>query len=389
MSYYEEIFIHRPYLTDLDLTNFPESPSYIIDEEALERNMRILKSVKDATDCKILLALKGFANYKAFPLMRKYLDGCCASSLWEARLAREEFDKEVHSYAPAYAPEEFAEIANLSDHIVFNSPQQIEKYKDQIAGKEYGLRINPEHSETEVELYNPCSNLSRLGSKASDLEGVNLAGLSGLHLHTLCQKGADALERTVMVFEQKFGYLLKDLKWLNLGGGHHISQVDYDLDLLIKIIKHFKTKYDLQIYLEPGEAAAINTGSLLCSVLEVFKSGGENHLILDISATCHMPDVLEMPYRPDIRGAAEAGEKKYTYRLGGTSCLAGDTIGEYSFDRELKAGDRLLFDDMSHYTMVKTTFFNGIKHPSIYLHNKEKENVLLRKFSYEDYRAKL
>ncbi|WDE97626.1 carboxynorspermidine decarboxylase [Lentisphaera profundi] len=389
MNYYSDIFPKRPYLKDLQLDDFPKSPAYIIDEQALERNLKILKQVKDQTSCKILLALKGFATYKTFPLIKEYLDGCCASSLWEAQLAREEFGLEVHTYAPAFRQEEITQIAHLSDHLIFNSVQQLERYKDSLNNVEIGLRVNPEHSETEVDLYNPCSKFSRLGARISDLDQLNPENISGLHMHTLCQKGADALARTLEVFEEKFTRFLPHLKWLNLGGGHHITQVDYDLDLLIKLINNLKAKYDLQVYLEPGEAVAINTGSLLCTVLEVFESAGFKHVILDLSATCHMPDVLEMPYRPDIRGAAEDGVKAFTYRLGGMSCLAGDNFGIYSFDAELQVGDRLLFDDMSHYTMVKTSFFNGVGHPSIYLRNKDNENVLLREFSYSDYKNKL
>ncbi|MDD7986080.1 carboxynorspermidine decarboxylase [Lentisphaera marina] len=389
MTYYQDIFVHRPYLEDMKLKDFPESPAYIIDELALERNLKILKEIKDQTNCKILLALKGFANYKTFPLIKQYLDGCCASSLWEAQLAREEFGLEVHTYSPAYSADEIQEISHISNHIIFNSVQQIERYKDSVGNKEIGLRINPEHSETEVELYNPCSQSSRLGAKLSDLGDLDCSAISGFHMHTLCQKGADALARTLEVFEDKFKSYLPQLKWLNLGGGHHITQEGYDTDLLIKLINDFKNKYDLQVYLEPGEAVAINTGSLLCTVLETFESAGTNHAILDISATCHMPDVLEMPYRPDIRDADEAGIKAFTYLLGGTSCLAGDCIGKYSFDERLEVGQRLLLDDMSHYTMVKTHFFNGVRHPAIYLRDKQRDNVLLRDFSYLDYKNKL
>ncbi|EDM26668.1 hypothetical protein LNTAR_18515 [Lentisphaera araneosa HTCC2155] len=389
MDYYKDIFPDRPYLEDLDLRSFPESPAYIIDEQALERNLEILKEIKDKTDCKILLALKAFSNYKTFPLIKKYLDGCCASSLWEAQLAYEEFGKEVHTYSPSYRSDELNQISSYSNHIIFNSVQELKRYKASLKGTELGLRINPEHSETDVELYNPCSKFSRLGAKLADLEGLDIDAISGFHLHTLCQKGADALERTLAVFEEKFHKFLPKLKWLNLGGGHHITQVGYDKDLLMRLINKLKTKYDLQVYLEPGEAVAINTGSLLCTVLDTFESAGIHHAIVDISATCHMPDVLEMPYRPDIRGAGEEGQKKFSYRLGGTSCLAGDSIGIYSFEEELKRGDRLLFDDMSHYTMVKTSFFNGVRHPSIYLKDKSRRDVLLKKFTYEDYRSKL
>ena len=392
MDYYKDIFPERPYLEDMKVEDLASSdlPAYIIDTRALERNMQILDSVQKASGGKILLALKGYATFSTFPILKKYLHGCCASSPWEARLARQEFGKEVHSYAPAFSESDFKEICELSDHVVFNSFQQMNKYKLRLddLGIEYGLRVNPEHSETEVELYNPCSSASRLGMRQADFAGQDLAGLSGLHLHTLCQQGSEALLRTAKVFEAKFKAILPSLKWLNFGGGHHITQAGYNIDLLIEIIEHFQETYDLQVYLEPGEAIAINTGSLVCSVLEVFDSGDHKHAILDISATCHMPDVLEMPYRPELRGSAEAKLKEFTYRLGGLSCLAGDVIGDYSFDRELKPGDRLIFDDMSHYTMVKTSYFNGIQHPSI-AHFNDEGLAVVRRFSYSDYKTKL
>lgn len=392
MGYYDEIFAVRPYLDGFDPQRVP-SASYVIDLQALERNLKILDSVQKRTGAKILLALKGVANFSLFPLISKYLHGCCASSPYEARLAREEFGKEVHSFAPGYTDEDIEEHLVLSDHIVFNSLSQYEKFKDKIIASdrdiEIGLRVNPEHSETEVDLYNPCAAGSRLGIKADQLKGRDLSAIDGFHFHTLCQKGSDALYRTAMAFEEKFGDHLKSLKWINFGGGHHITQADYDIDLLCKTIEHFKVKYDVDVYLEPGEAIGINTGSLICSVVEVLHNASEI-AILDISATCHMPDVLEMPYRPEVRGAAEAGVKKYTYKFGGLSCLAGDVIGDYSFDSPLKPGDRLIFDDMTHYTMVKTTFFNGIKHPAIVLYDGAQDEVkVVREFTYEDYRSKL
>ena len=392
MDYYEDIFARRPYLDGFDLQRVP-SASYVIDLKAVERNLEILDSVQKRTGAKILLALKGVANFSLFPLISKYLQGCCASSPHEARLAREEFGKEVHSYAPAYTDEDICQHLELSDHIVFNSIPQWKKFKDRIASSdrkiEVGLRVNPGHSETEVDLYNPCAAGSRLGITHDKFSGEDISGVDGLHFHTLCQKGSDALYRTAMAFEEKFGEYLGSLKWINFGGGHHITQADYDIDLLCKTIDHFKNKYNLDVYLEPGEAIGINTGSLICSVVEIVENESEI-AILDISATCHMPDVLEMPYRPEIRGAGEAGVKKYTYKLGGLSCLAGDVVGDYSFDQPLKPGDRIIFDDMTHYTMVKTTFFNGIKHPSIVLYDPAKDEVVVvRTFGYEDYRNKL
>lgn len=392
MDYYKEIFSKRPYLDGFDPERVP-SASYVIDLGAVKRNLEILASVKEKTGAKILLALKGVANFSLFPLISQYLDGCCASSPNEARLAREEFKKEVHSYAPAYTAEDMEENLSLSDHIVFNSFSQWHKYKNQLksCGRhiEAGLRVNPGHSETEVDLYNPCAAGSRLGIPFDQFKDEDISGIDGLHFHTLCQKGSDALYRTAMVFDEKFEKYIRQVKWINFGGGHHITQPDYDLELLCKTIMHFKDKYGVDVYLEPGEAIGINTGSLICSVVEIVKNEMDI-AILDISATCHMPDVLEMPYRPEIRGASEAGVRKYTYKLGGLSCLAGDVVGDYSFDSPLQPGDRLIFDDMTHYTMVKTTFFNGIKHPSIVLFDPEKDEVkVVRKFGYEDYKSKL
>ena len=392
MGYYEDIFNVRPYLNGFDPQRVP-SASYVIDLGAVERNLKILDAVQDRTGAKILLALKGVANFSLFPLISNYLNGCCASSPYEARLAKEEFGKEVHSYAPAYTNEDIDHHIEYSDHIVFNSFSQWKKFRGKIAssGKsiEIGLRVNPGHSETDIELYNPCAAGSRLGIPAEQFEQEDLSGIDGLHFHTLCQKGSDALHRTAMAFDKKFGQYLKNMKWVNFGGGHHITQPDYDLELLCETIEFFKNKYDLQVYLEPGEAIGINTGSLICSVVEIVENEGEI-AILDISATCHMPDVLEMPYRPEVRGAAEAGDKEYTYKLGGLSCLAGDVIGDYSFDHSLKPGDRIILDDMTHYTMVKTSFFNGIKHPSIVTYNPAKDEIsIVREFSYEDYRNKL
>lgn len=392
MNYYEEIFSKRPYLDGFDPERVP-SASYVIDLGAVKRNLEILASVKEKTGAKILLALKGVANFSLFPLISQYLDGCCASSPHEARLAREEFKKEVHSYAPAYTLEDMEENLQLSDHIVFNSLSQWHKYKEQLknCGRhvEAGLRVNPGHSETEVDLYNPCAAGSRLGIPFEQFANEDISGIDGLHFHTLCQKGSDALYRTAMVFDEKFEKYIRQVKWINFGGGHHITQPDYDIELLCKTIMHFKDKYGVEVYLEPGEAIGINTGSLICSVVEVVKNE-KDIAILDISATCHMPDVLEMPYRPEIREASEPGDKKFTYRLGGLSCLAGDVVGDYSFDTPLKPGDRLIFDDMTHYTMVKTTFFNGIKHPSIVLYDPDIDGVkVVRKFGYEDYKSKL
>lgn len=392
MNYYDDIFVHRPYLTEFDSSSVP-SPSFVIDLGALEHNLKILDSVQENTGASILLALKGFACFSTFPLLKKYLKGCCASSPHEARLAREEFGAEVHSFAPAYSESDMKENVELCDHIVFNSFNQWDLHKKTVlaSGRKIscGLRVNPEHSETEVEIYNPCASGSRLGIRRDQFEGQNLEGVEGLHFHTLCQKGADALERTALAFEEKFKELLPQLKWLNFGGGHHITQPDYDVDKLCEIITYFQEKYELQVYLEPGEAVAINTGSLVATVLEIIDA--ETPVaILDTSATCHMPDVLEMPYRPEVREAGLPNEKAHNYRLGGLSCLAGDVVGDYSFDEELQIGQRILLDDMSHYTMVKTSTFNGIKLPSICLFDpKTNEVKVVKDFGYEEYLSRL
>ena len=392
MNYYKDIFSKRPYLKDFDFRRI-ESAAYVIDMAALERNLKVLDSVQKRSGAKILLALKGFANFSTFPLIRKYLQGCCASSPHEARLAREEFGKEVHSYAPAYTQRDIDDHLELCDHILFNSFSQYEKYRNQIQGSkraiEIGLRVNPLHSETEVELYNPCASGSRLGILPEFFEGKDLSGIDGLHFHTLCQKGAVPLARTAKAFEKHFGKYLYDLKWINFGGGHHITQADYDVDSLCETVSCFREKYDVEVYLEPGEAIAINTGSLVAEVVEIVENE-KQIAILDVSATCHMPDVLEMPYRPEIRGASAAGVKPYTYRLGGLSCLAGDIIGDYSFEQPLEPGSKIILDDMSHYTTVKTSFFNGIKHPAIMLYEPEKDCLkTVREFSYENYKGKL
>lgn len=382
----------RDYLVDFDFARTP-SPAFVVDEGALERNLAILASVRERTGAGILLALKGFAMFATFPLIRRYLDGVCSSSPHESRLGREEFGGEVHVFSPAYSEDDLMENLTLCDHIVFNSFGQWHRFQPLLAPHAdrvaFGLRVNPRHSETEVPLYDPCSPGSRLGIVRERFEGESLAGISGLHMHTLCEKGADALERTARVFEEQFGSFLPAMRWLNLGGGHHITRPDYDVDLLCRILDHFRTTYDLTLYLEPGEAIAINTGVLVTTVLDIV----ENEVpvaILDTSVTCHMPDVLEMPYRPEVRGAGEPGELAHTYRLGGISCLAGDVVGDYSFAEPLAIGDRLVFNDMSHYTMVKTTTFNGVQLPAICLYHPRQDRLeVIRRFGYMDYRSRL
>lgn len=367
------------------------TPCFVVDEAKLQRNLDTLASVKERTGCKILLALKGFAMWSLFPLIGKKLDGVCASSPWEARLGREEFGGEVHAFAAAYSEADVRELLTFCDEIDFNSFAQWKQYKHFFQGLEkkvkVGLRINPECSTGRTALYDPCAPKSRLGILRDQFDGERLDGISGLHFHTLCEQNADALEITLKAVEEKFGEFLPQMEWVNFGGGHHITRADYDIDLLCKLINEVKTKYGVQVILEPGEAVVLNTGVLITTVLDVVENDGPI-AILDCSCTCHMPDVLEMPYRPNSTGAGGAGEKAQTYRLAGLSCLAGDVIGDYSFDQPLQPGDRLVFEDMAHYTMVKTTMFNGIKHPSIAIQRGDNIEIV-REFHYEDYKNRL
>jgi carboxynorspermidine decarboxylase len=366
-----------------------ETPVYIVDETYLERNLKILKSVKDRTDCKILLALKGFAMHSTFPQVRKYLDGICASSPHEARLGKEKFGKEVHTYGPAYSEKDIADLLKYSDTIVFNSFSQWNKYKSRVQGKvETGLRVNPGYAEVENPLYNPCTLNSRLGIPYKNFVGKSLEGIDGLHFHAMCEQNSDVLERILRRFEEKFSRYFTEMKWINFGGGHHITRPDYDVDLLCKLVNDFKEEYGVQVYLEPGEAIALHTGVLVASVQDIMNNGMDI-AILDTSAETHMPDVLAMPYRPGIIGAGKPRQYKYTYRLGGQTCLAGDVIGDYSFKKKLKQGDKLVFLDMAHYTMVKTTTFNGVKLPDIALNRKKGGLKVVRKFGYSDYKNRL
>ncbi|MEL1134790.1 carboxynorspermidine decarboxylase [Desulfitobacterium sp. THU1] len=368
------------------------TPSYVVDENLLKRNLEILKSVQDRTGCNILLALKGFSMHAVFPLVGQYLKGITASSLFEARLGFEEMGKEVHIYAPAYIDEEIDELLEYCDHMVFNSFAQWRKFKEKVKSHphkiECGIRVNPEYSEIETDIYNPCFQNSRLGVTLANFRPEELEGVDGLHFHTLCEQNSDTLERTIKVVEEKFGEHIKKMKWLNLGGGHHITRPDYDLETLIRCINYLKDKYQIDIYLEPGEAVALNTGFLVSKVLDVVDNGMQI-AILDASAACHMPDVLEMPYRPAIINAGQPGEHPYTYRLGGNTCLAGDVIGDYSFPEPLKPGDKLIFCDMAHYTMVKNNMFNGVNLPNIVLYNEEEGFKMVRRFNYEDFKNRL
>lgn len=370
-----------------------ETPYYIVDIGRLRKNLAILADVQRRSGCKILLALKGFAMWSVFPVVREYLVGTTASSVYEARLGKEEMGGEVHAYAPAYSDQDMRELVEIADHIVFNSLAQWQRHRQTVEASprkiECALRINPEHSETEYPIYDPCAPGSRLGVRRAQLEGADLSGLTGLHFHTLCQKGADALQRTVAAVERKFGDLIPHFQWVNFGGGHHISRPDYDVDLLVRVVTEFQDKWQRPVYLEPGEATALDTGWLVSEVQDIIE-GPQPIAILDTSATAHMPDVLEAPYRPEIVEAGVPGEKSHTYRLGGLTCLAGDVIGDYSFDRPLQVGDRLVFEDMAHYTMVKNTMFNGVRLPSIVTVDPASgETRVVRKFGYEDYKNRL
>jgi carboxynorspermidine decarboxylase len=376
---------------NIDFKSAP-SPSYVVDEQLLTRNLEILKDLEERTGCKILLAQKAFSMFSLYPLVGQYLSGVASSSLYEARLGREEMGKEVHIYSPAYDEKDFAEILKVSDHIVFNSFSQWAKFKDQVKSSpkhiECGIRVNPEYSEVETGLYDPCAPYSRMGVTEANFDFEALDGIDGLHFHTLCEQNSDALEHTLAVVERKFGDALKNMKWINFGGGHHITRKDYDLDRLARCITSVKEKYDVDVYLEPGEAVALNTGYLVSTVLDVFENGMPL-AILDTSATCHMPDVLEMPYRPEIMGAGKPGEHVHTYRLGGPTCLAGDVIGDYSFDHPLQVGDKVVFCDMAIYSMVKNNTFNGIALPAIATFNEKDGIRVIKQFSYDDFKTRL
>ncbi|NGM84590.1 carboxynorspermidine decarboxylase [Paenibacillus sp. 7124] len=378
-------------MKEIDFSAVP-SPSYVVDERLLVKNLELLNSVQERTGAHILLAQKGFSMHALYPLVGKYLKGVTSSSLFEARLGYEKMGKEVHAYAPAYLDSEFDELMKYSDHLVFNSFDQWNRYKEKVQSApkhiSCGIRVNPEYSEIEIPLYDPCYNNSRLGVTLDNFRPEELDGIEGLHFHTMCEQNSDTLERTIKVVDEKFGPYLKGMKWLNFGGGHHITRPDYDVETLVRCILYMKEKYNVQIYLEPGEAIALNTGYLVATVLDVVKNGMEI-AILDTSAECHMPDVLAMPYRPNIIGAGQPNEYEHTYRLGGLTCLAGDIIGDYSFKQPLKAGDRLVFLDMAHYTMVKNHMFNGVNLPSIVSYNDEEGVKVIRTFGYEDYSGRL
>ena len=372
-----------------------KTPCYVIDEKKLRENLEILAGVQQRTGCKILLAQKAFSCFHEYPLIGKYLKGTTASGLFEARLGREEMNLENHVFSPAYREEEMDEIAGLCDHVVFNSFGQLEKYAPRLKGKSIGLRINPECSTQEDHaIYDPCAPGSRLGVTAkkfrenAERSPQLLEALDGLHFHTLCEQNSDDLERTLAAVEEKFGQWLPRMKWLNMGGGHHITRADYDIDRLEHCIRRIQERYGVEVYLEPGEAVALNAGYLATQVLDVVENGIRT-LILDASAACHMPDVLEMPYRPPLRDSGKPGEKPWTYRLSSYTCLAGDIIGDYSFDREIQAGDRLYFEDMAIYSMVKNNTFNGIGLPDIAVMDENGDCRVIRSFGYEDFKERL
>ena len=366
-----------------------KTPCYIVDERKLKDNLAILKRVQKEADCKILLAQKAFSMFRVYPLIGEYLAGTTASGLFEARLGYEEMGKENHVFAPAYRAEDMSELDQICDHIIFNSMAQFEKHKDACRHASIGLRVNPECStQGDHAIYDPCAPGSRLGIRREQLPEKLPDEVEGLHFHTLCEQNADDLVTTFRAFEEKFSSYFPGLKWLNLGGGHHITRADYQVDALIGLVKEIRAKYGLKVYLEPGEAIALNAGYLVTEVMDIVENGLKV-LILDASAACHMPDVLEMPYRPPLKDAGLPGEKKYTYRLSSCTCLAGDIIGDYSFDREIQAGDRLYFKDMAIYTMVKNNTFNGMPLPSIAVMDRDGECRVIREFGYADFKGRL
>ena len=384
---------------ELDTVVFKDikTPSYVIDENKLIHNLKILNGVEKETGCHILLAQKAFSAYAMYPLIGQYISGTTASGLYEARLGKEEMNKENHVFAPAYKQEDMDELVKICDHIIFNSGNQLKKYKKQClkAGVSIGLRINPEVStQGEHAIYDPCAEGSRLGvtlkalNKGIDEDEQLLEGVDGLHFHTLCEQNSDDLKTTLDAVEEKFGKYMHNCRWINMGGGHHITREDYDVRLLIDCVRHVQDTYHVKVYLEPGEAVALNAGYLVTEVLDKVDNGIET-LILDASAACHMPDVLEMPYRPPLKGSGLPGEKPYTYRLSCNTCLAGDVIGEYSFDSQIRIGDRLYFEDMAIYSMVKTNTFNGIPLPSIAVMDKAGNCRMIKEFGYEDFKNRL
>lgn len=367
------------------------TPCYVVDEGRLVQNLEILAGVKQRCGASILLAQKAFSMFRVYPLLARHLDGTAASGLYEARLGREEFGGEVHVFSAAYRDDEFDELLRYADHIVFNSFAQWKRFgpRSLAAGKKCGLRLNPECStQGGRAIYDPCAPFSRLGVTAENFEPDALEGITGFHMHTLCEQGADALETTAEVLEKKFGSYLGRVQWLNLGGGHHITRAGYDVNLLCKTVLRLRKAYGVKVYLEPGEAVALNAGFLVSTVLDVVHNGMDI-AVLDASAACHMPDVLEMPYRPPLLNAGEQGERDHTYRLAGPTCLSGDVVGDYSFDRPLRPGSQVVFGDMAIYSMVKNNTFNGMRLPDIFLRRLDGSFELVRRFGYGDFRNRL
>lgn len=385
-------------LASIPLKDAP-SPAYVVNLDSLTENCRLLHQISERSGAKILLALKGYACFSTFPIIQQYLSGTTSSGLHEALLAYETFGKEVHVYSAAYKASELKQLGRFAHTLIFNSAHQLAAGLEALPTTdrpELGLRVNPEHSEVDTELYDPCAPSSRLGTTRAALDRALekldpslLDHLDGLHFHALCEQDSDTLERTAEAFEKKFSDIIPGLKWLNFGGGHHITRPGYDIDRLCRIVRDFRERYKLDIYLEPGEAVALHTGILTVTVLDLIEAGGHQIAILDTSATCHMPDILEMPYRPAVLGAEHPGQLAHTYRLGGMSCLAGDIIGDYSFAEPLSVGQRLSFLDMSHYTMVKNTTFNGVPLPAICTYSDESGLRVIKKFGYEDYKSRL
>lgn len=368
------------------------TPCYVIDENIIEENCKVLADVMKKTGCHVLLAQKAFSNYALYPLIGKYLSGTTASGLYEARLGKEEMGRENHVFAPAYKDEDMDELVKICDHIVFNSISQLEKHKEKCRNVSIGIRVNPEFSTQDGhEIYDPCGKGSRLGVTANLLRNADLTGIDGLHFHTLCEQNSDDLKKTLDVVEEKFDFLLRKVKWVNFGGGHHITRKDYDVELLCDCITHIKEKYNVKVYIEPGEAVALNAGYFITTVLDKVKNSGITCLILDGSAACHMPDVLEMPYTPPLSEGSiiETPEKEFDYRLGGNTCLAGDIIGNYRFDHDVQIGERLTFCDMAIYSMVKNNTFNGIPLPSIYSMDRNGDCRLIKSFGYNDFKERL
>ena len=367
------------------------SPAYVLEEAKLRSNLELIDRVQQEAGCTVILALKGFAMWSAFPLVKQYLSGCTASSLWELKLSHQEFGGESHIYSAAFRDDEFDEICSMAGHIAFNSVSQWQQFgkRARAVGVSCGIRVNPGIAEVATDLYNPCFSGSRLGVRPEHLSGMDFTGVEGLHAHALCENLDRSSVALIDAFEERFAAWIPELEWVNFGGGHLMTHADYDVRKLIDRIRAFRQRWGVKVYLEPGGAIAWRTGELLASVLDIVPTDGLPVAILDISATAHMPDVLEMPYRPVITGGGVAGEKAHTYRLGGTSCLAGDVIGDYSFDAELTPGSRLIFEDMIHYTMVKTTMFNGVRHPDIAILKENSVIETVRHFTYEDFKGRL